>query len=244
MLSENIFLSVVIPAYNEETRIKGSLEKIHTYLDAQAYRHEIIVVDDGSTDNTVKLVKEAAQRIKGLKLIKNGKNRGKGFSIKNGFLNAKGEYLLFSDADLSTPIEELEKLIFWLKKGHDIVIGSRGLKESDIQIHQAWYRELMGKAFNLFVQAIAVPGIKDTQCGFKCLVRNAALAICKRQRIERFSFDIEMLYIAKKFGYKTKEVPICWFNNPHTKVSILKDGYRMCLDLIKIRINDLKGKYY
>jgi len=240
---ENTFLSVIIPAYNEEARIKNTLEKIHSYLKNQDYTYEIIIVNDGSTDNTWALVNEIAQKIKEVRILKNEKNRGKGFTIKKGFLNAKGKYLLFTDADLSTPIEEVEKLISWLKKGYDIAIGSRGLKESHIQIHQPWYRELAGKMFNLFVQAMAVPGIKDTQCGFKCFTQKAALEICERQKIEKFSFDVEMLYIGRKLGYKIKEVPICWFNNPHTKVNFLKDGYRMCLDLIKIRLNELKGMY-
>ncbi len=240
---ENTFLSVIIPAYNEEARIKNTLEKIHSYLKNQDYTYEIIIVNDGSTDNTWALVNEIAQKIKEVRILKNEKNRGKGFTIKKGFLNAKGKYLLFTDADLSTPIEEVEKLISWLKKGYDIAIGSRALKESHIQIHQPWYRELAGRIFNLFVQAMAVPGIKDTQCGFKCFTQKAALEICERQKIEKFSFDVEMLYIGRKLGYKIKEVPICWFNNPHTKVNFLKDGYRMCLDLIRIRLNELKGMY-
>jgi len=240
---ENTFLFVIIPAYNEEARIKNTLEKIHSYLKNQDYTYEIIIVNDGSTDNTWALVNEIAQKIKEVRILKNEKNRGKGFTIKKGFLNAKGKYLLFTDADLSTPIEEVEKLISWLKKGYDIAIGSRALKESHIQIHQPWYRELAGRIFNLFVQAMAVPGIKDTQCGFKCFTQKAALEICERQKIEKFSFDVEMLYIGRKLGYKIKEVPICWFNNPHTKVNFLKDGYRMCLDLIRIRLNELKGMY-
>lgn len=240
---ENTFLSVIIPAYNEEARIKNTLEKIHSYLKNQDYTYEIIIVNDGSTDNTWALVNEIAQKIKEVRILKNEKNRGKGFTIKKGFLNAKGKYLLFTDADLSTPIEEVKKLISWLKKGYDIAIGSRALKESHIQIHQPWYRELAGRIFNLFVQAMAVPGIKDTQCGFKCFAQKAALEICERQKIERFSFDVEMLYIGRRLGYKIKEVPICWFNNPHTKVNFLKDGYRMCLDLIRIRLNELKGMY-
>ena len=205
---ENTFLSVIIPAYNEEARIKNTLEKIHSYLKNQDYTYEIIIVNDGSTDNTWALVNEIAQKIKEVRILKNEKNRGKGFTIKKGFLNAKGKYLLFTDADLSTPIEEVEKLISWLKKGYDIAIGSRALKESHIQIHQPWYRELAGRIFNLFVQAMAVPGIKDTQCDFKCFSRKTAIEICERQKIEKFSFDVEMLYIGRRLGYKIKEVPI------------------------------------
>ena len=235
-MNEDIFLSIIIPAYNEERRIKSTLKRISNYLTSNGYRYEIIVVDDGSTDGTFSLVKRMKGEIKGLRIIKNMKNKGKGFSVKRGFLSARGRYMLFSDADLSTPIEEIEKLISWFNKGYDIVIGSRALKESHIQIHQPWYRELAGRIFNLFVQAMAVPGIKDTQCGFKCFSQKAALEICKRQRIERFSFDVEMLYIAKKLGYKIKEVPVRWFNNPQSKVSLLKDSFKMFFDLIRIRL--------
>lgn len=178
-----------------------------------------------------------------IRLIRNEINKGKGYSVKNGFLNSTGSYLLFSDADLSTPIEEVEKLVDSIDHGYDVAIGSRGLKESDIKIHQPMHREKMGKIFNFLVRAITIKGFSDTQCGFKCFKRKAALEICKRQQLERFSFDVEMLYIAKKLGYKIKEVPIQWFNNPNSRVSPVKDSIKMFLDLLKIRYNDFLGKY-
>jgi dolichyl-phosphate beta-glucosyltransferase len=170
-------------------------------------------------------------------------NRGKGFSVKNGFMHAKGKLLVFSDADLSTPIEEVSKLLNYYNEGYDVVIGSRGMKDSDIQIHQPWYRELMGRIFNFFVVLLAIHGFKDTQCGFKGFRREAALEICMRQRMEGFSFDVEMLYIAKKLGYRIKEVPIQWFDSPQTKVNTLKDSRKMFMDLLRVRINDWKGVY-
>lgn len=240
---EAILVSIVIPAYNEQERISLTLNKIQAYMKGRGLSYEIIVVDDGSTDNTAKLIEAANHKNQRIKLIMNGVNKGKGYSVKNGFMNASGQYLLFSDADLSTPIEEMEKLIAVIDNGFDGAVGSRGLEESDIQIHQPWYRETMGKIFNILVRSSALKGFKDTQCGFKCFARHAALEICNRQKIERFSFDVEMLYIAKKLGYRVKEVPVRWLNSPQTKVSAIKDSAKMFVDLLKIRIHDLLGKY-
>lgn len=242
-LMKPTFLSIVIPAFNEENRIEDTISRIQQYLDKQAYSSEIIVVDDGSYDNTTILVEKLALEMQNLILVKNGENKGKGYSVRNGFLHSSGQFLLFSDADLATPIEEIEKLLFHLNNGYEVAIGSRALKESDIQIHQPWHRETMGKVFNLLVRALIVGNFKDTQCGFKCFLRNAALEICKRQKMERFSFDVEMIYIAQKLGYKVREVPIQWFDCPHSKVNALKDSYKMFMDLMKIRINVLKGFY-
>lgn len=243
MRKKEFLLSVVVPAYNEENRIEKSLLRIYGYLRSQSYISEIIIVDDGSRDKTVEIVTKFIANIDNLRIIRNGRNRGKGFSVKNGLMHANGEFLLFSDADLSTPIEEVAKLLAYYREGYDIVIGSRGLKESDIQIHQLWYREFMGRIFNLFVVLLAVRGFKDTQCGFKGFSREAALEICKRQRMEGFSFDVEMLYIAKKLGYRIKEVPIQWFDSPQTKVNTLRDSRKMFMDLLRVRINDWKGLY-
>lgn len=239
----NTTISIVIPSYNEENRILSSLNNIQRYMDKHFPDYEIIVVDDGSTDNTIGVVTESMKKNPKLRLIRNKVNKGKGYSVKNGFLNSKGHYLLFSDADLSTPIGEIEKLMDFIDNHYDVAIGSRGLKESDIKIHQPIHRETMGKIFNLFVRALTIKEFKDTQCGFKLFKRKAALAICKRQQIERFSFDVEMLYIAKKLGYKIKEVPIQWFNSPNSRVNPIKDSMKMFIDLLKIRFNDLIGKY-
>jgi len=237
------YLSIIIPAYNEERRILNTIRTVESYLSEQSYPSEIIVVDDGSIDNTMKIVSKMRSDIENLRIVSNGTNRGKGFSVRNGFLNAKGKFLIFSDADLSTPIEEVEKLLQCLQEGFDVAIGSRGLKESDIRIRQPWHRERMGRVFNLIVRILTMGDFNDTQCGFKAFTTEAALNICEKQLLERFSFDVEMLYIAKKFGYKIKEVPIQWFDDPRSKVNNIRDSYQMFTDLIRIRINDFKGLY-
>ena len=236
-------LSVVIPAFNEERRLPATLERICRYFEDKDYLYEIVVVDDGSTDNTATCVSDYATKFESTRLVRNGVNRGKGYSVKNGFLQATGDYLLFSDADLSTPIEEIEKLLNYLREGYDVAIGSRALKESDIQVHQPWYREMMGKIFNILVRVLSIRGFKDTQCGFKCFTREAAMKVCRRQRLERFSFDVEMLYIAKKLGYKVKEVPVRWLNESETKVRAVRDSANMFFDLLRIRLNGIEKKY-
>jgi dolichyl-phosphate beta-glucosyltransferase len=236
-------LSVILPAYNEEKRIPGSLHKIVHYLNNSGYMYEIIVVDDGSTDHTLEVATAAAAACKNFRIIQNKTNRGKGYSVKTGVLQSKGDIILFSDTDLSTPIEELPKLLKCLEEGYDIAIGSRALPESEIRLHQARGREGMGRIFNFLVQALVIEGIQDTQCGFKCFKRRAAEAVFQRQRLTGFSFDVEILYLAKKLGYRIAEVPVVWSNSKETKVSILKDPLRMLLDLLKIRYFDFRGLY-
>ena len=236
-------LSVVIPVYNEEKRIGKTLDRALSYLNSSNYTYEIIVVNDGSTDNTAIIVRKFTERSKDVIFLESTINHGKGFSVRKGMLAARGQYVLFSDADLSTPIEEVEKLLDWLGKGYDIAIGSRGLRESEIQIRQPWYRESMGKIFNLFVQLITVKGIKDTQCGFKCFKREIIQDIFNKQAITHFSFDVELLWIAMKRGYKIKEIPVRWLNDTQSKVNPVADSTRMFYDLMKIRINDWKGIY-
>lgn len=236
-------LSVVIPAYNEEERIDNSLNTIIRYMENRGYRYEIIVVNDGSTDKTVDIVKNFSVRNKNINLILNEKNMGKGYSVKKGILESNGEYILFSDSDLSTPIEEIEKLIRYLQEDYDIAIGSRALPNSDVQIHQSFHRELMGKIFNLITRILTLMDIKDTQCGFKCFKKDAAKNIFRRQIINGFSFDVEILYIAKKLGYKIREVPVVWLNSNSTRVNLIKDSIRMFIDLLRIRINDYMGRY-
>jgi len=238
-----MFLSVVIPAYNEEHRIGGTLRTILAYLAQQPYTVEIIVVDDGSHDATACIVTSFCGKDPPVHLLQNGRNRGKGFSVRNGFLHACGEYLLFSDADLSTPIEEVEQLFAALREPCDIAIASRGLPGSRIEVHQPWYRENMGRVFNVLVRALAVPGIRDTQCGFKCFTREAALDICQRMTRERFGFDVEMLYLARRLGYRVREVPAVWRNSPQTRVHAVRDSASMAGDLLRIRWNDVRGRY-
>jgi dolichyl-phosphate beta-glucosyltransferase len=238
-----MYLSVVIPAYNEEQRIDKTLRVIHTYLQRQPYSSEIIVVDDGSQDGTVAIVRACDGWSTPVSVLQNGRNRGKGFSVRQGFLHAHGDYLLFSDADLSTPIEEVEKLFAALREPCDIAIGSRALVGSRVEVHQPWYREHMGRLFNVFVQALAVPGIRDTQCGFKCFRREASLAICQRMTIERFGFDVEMLYLARRLGYRVREVAVVWRNSPQTRVRVGRDSVSMLGDLWRVRWHDLRGRY-
>lgn len=236
----NLSLSVIIPAYNEENRIGKTLKKIIGYLERKKYDYEIILVDDGSKDKTIGVVKSLKN--KKVRILKNKHNLGKGGSVKNGMLAAKKDYLLFSDADLSTPIEELEKFEK-LKEKHDILIGSRALKESDIKIKQPFYRILMGKVFNFIVNIVVIWGIKDTQCGFKLFRKEAAKKIFSKQTFNGFSFDVELLFIAKKYGYSIKEIPVMWINSTESKVNALKDSIMMFIDLLKIRVNNLRGKY-
>lgn len=237
-------ISIIIPSYNEAKDLPETLEKIIKYLEACGRESfEIIVVDDGSNDDTVRIVSETASRDGRIRLLVNEINRGKGYSVRRGMLEARGRYILFTDADLSTPIGELDKLLECLKQGYDVVIGSRSLPGSEVRVHQPFYRELSGKIFNLLMRLLTGLPFSDTQCGFKCFRRKCAKEIFARQTIERFSFDVEDLYIAKKLGYRIKEAPVIWINSESTTVSFLKDSIRMFTDLLRIRINDLMGKY-
>jgi dolichyl-phosphate beta-glucosyltransferase len=238
-----MYLSVVIPAYNEALRIGNTLRVIRTYLQQQPFAAEIIVVDDGSQDGTAATVHALDVALPPVRVLRNDLNRGKGFSVRQGFLHADGEYLLFSDADLSTPIEEVEKLFVALREPCDIAIGSRALPESRVEVHQPRYREYMGRLFNLCVQMLAVPDIHDTQCGFKCFRREAALAICARMTTERFGFDVEMLYLARQLGYRVREVPVVWRHSPQSRVRVWQDPVSMLGDLLRIRWHNLWGRY-
>ncbi len=237
------FLSVIIPCYDEEKLIEDTLDTVTAYLSKKGYSHEIIVVDDGSRDDTVGIVGRFAEKCTRVKLLENGRNRGKGFSVRMGVLSASGEFVCFSDADLSTPIEEVEKLLHWIRRGFDIAIGSRGLKDSQVELHQPWWREMMGRTFNLFVRIMAVRGIKDTQCGFKCFRASVAADLFSRQMLDGFSFDVENLFIARKLGFSIKEVPIRWINRVESKVNPVTSSLQMLRDLFRIRLRDLLGGY-
>ena len=235
-------ISVVIPAYNESGRIRESLGKIIKFFKRHKLKNEIIVVDDGSKDDTIKVARAAMKDAKNSVLLENKKNMGKGCSVKRGMLKAKGDLLLFSDADLSTPIDELRKLIVYAGK-YDVIIASRALPGSNIVVRQPKARELLGKIFNLLVRIFLVRGVRDTQCGFKLFTKKAAGIIFKRQTVDGFAFDVELLYIAKKHGLKIKEVPVSWFNSKNTKLKVGIDSIRMFGGLLRIPVNNTKGKY-
>jgi dolichyl-phosphate beta-glucosyltransferase len=206
------------------------------------YSYEIIVIDDCSTDNTTGMVEGWAKANNPVVILRNEKHMGKGYSVRRGMLEGRGEFLFFSDADLSTPIEEIEKLMPWFRKGFDVVIGSRGLPDSNVVKHQPFYREKSGRIFNVLVQLLILRGIKDTQCGFKCFRRTAGQTIFQRQTLNGFCFDVEALFIASQSGYRIKEVPISWYNEKGTKVNFLTDSLKMFLDLLRIRIKFFLNK--
>ncbi len=240
---EDCFLSIVIPAYNEEKRLLSTLDQICKYLSRQNYPYEVIVVDDGSTDNTLQIARDFANSNGHIVVLTNGQNMGKGCTVRNGMLSAKGEYVFFTDADLSTPIEELEKCLPYLINSYDVVIGSRSLPGSVILVHQPWYREKMGKIFNFMVNMMLLNGIIDTQCGFKGFKREVVQKVFGRCKINGFSFDVEALYLSRKFNYKIKEIPIRWRNSTLSKVNPVKHSIQMFKDLLNIKIKDFKGCY-
>lgn len=231
-------VTIVIPSYNEEKRIGKTIRRIIRYMGDS--RYEIIVVDDGSDDRTREIVEKEGQDH--VKLIRNKTNKGKGYSVKKGIREARYPLVLFSDSDLATPIEELEKLKDYIRE-HDIAIASRYLPGSDIRLKQPLHRRLMARCFRFIVNVIAVRGFKDTQCGFKLFRTDVAKEIISHQRLSRYSFDVEILFIAKKKGYRITEVPVVWIDQAGSKVNPVKDSLAVFFDLFRIRINDIKGRY-
>jgi dolichyl-phosphate beta-glucosyltransferase len=222
-----VCLSVIIPAFNEERRLPETLAVVWTYLTAAIPEFEILVVDDGSLDNTAKVAKRFAADHKGVRVISYQPNRGKGRAVKVGMQEGRGEFMLFLDADLATPIEETGSLFKQLASGYDVAIGSRAVCGSQLLVRQPWYRELGGRTFNLVIQLFALPGIRDTQCGFKLFSRRAALEIFARCAEDGFGFDIEVLYLARRLGYKIAEVPVRWRHVGESKVRLIRDALRM-----------------
>jgi len=235
--------SIIIPAYNESARLGKTLDRVLAYVSAQPWDAEIIVVNDGSRDRTPDLVREYAERYPNLRLLENPGNRGKGYSVRNGMLNAGGEILLFSDADLSSPIEEAPKLFAAIQAGADIVIGSRWLNP-ELQTHrQSLLRQLYGRVFNLILRILLGLNFKDTQCGFKAFTRPAAQKVFPQQKVERWGFDPELLFLARKARLKVVEVGVAWAHDEGTRINPLRDGARMFGEVLNIRWNALTGKY-
>jgi len=232
------FISIVIPAYNEAERILPTIARIDEYCRLRFHGFEIIVVNDGSRDDTREVVLREKDKTASLRYEGYKPNKGKGYAIRRGVMISAGGIILVSDADLSTPIEEMEKLLAHYDAGCDIVIGSRALAESDIVVKQPWWRQFMGKTFNAFVRSLLSMNFKDTQCGFKLFSGACGRDIFGRASIDRFAYDVEILYLAQKAGFRIEEVPIRWLNSPASKVNPVTDSLQMLKDLIKLRLRN------
>jgi glycosyltransferase involved in cell wall biosynthesis len=238
------YLSIVIPAYNEALRIGSTLEKVRQYAETRNYPCELILVDDGSQDETPQILQVFQERHAKALILRNEPNRGKGFTVRRGVLEARGEFVLFTDADLSAPIEETNKLLAALEaSGADAAVGSRALDRRLIGVHQPWRREMAGRIFNLLVRLFTGLKIRDTQCGLKLFRRATTWRAFEWQRVTGFGFDPEVLFLIQYLGGKIVEVPVRWNDNPATKVHFLRDSTRMFLDLIRLRGRALAGRY-
>jgi len=235
------YISLVVPAYNEQGRLPGTLKRLREYLTRQRFTYEVLVVDDGSRDGTAALVEEAMADFPGLRLLREP-HRGKGHAVRQGMLAAKGRYVMFCDADFSMPVEEVPRFPEALQGPHSIAIGSREVKGAR-RIGEPRHRHLMGRVFNLIVRVLAVPGLQDTQCGFKCFTWEAAQRIFRAQVIDGFGFDVEVLYLARKMGLGITEVPISWYYSPSSRVDPIRDTIRMVSDVLQVRSNDRHGLY-
>ena len=252
MSNDRPLLSIVVPAYNEERRLPTTLDTIIAYLHSQDYPAELVIVDDGSSDGTVQVVERFMDRYPGLRLIRND-HRGKAYTVRTGVLAAKGQYVIFTDADLAVPIEETDKALAALMEGHDVVIGSREAPGAR-RYNEPFYRHLMGRVFNVIVRLVALPGLQDTQCGFKGLRRDVAQDLFRRLRLYGADagtikggavtgFDVELLFLARKRGYTIKEVPVQWYYGTGAKVNPLRDSWRNFNDVLQVRLNDWRGGY-
>lgn len=237
-------LSVIVPAFNEARRLGATLERVLAYLEGAGRPGELIVVDDGSRDGTAAVAEQSRGpgRVP-VRVLRSEQNHGKGWAVRRGMLAAEGDVRLMCDADLSTPIEEVERLEAWLGRGYEVAIASRALPDSDVRVHQAWWREAMGKTFNVLVRLLALRGFLDTQCGFKAFRAGAARAIFARTTLDGFSFDVEALLVARRLGYRIREVPVSWLNSPESKVHPIRDAAHMLADLVRLRCRDLDGSY-
>lgn len=236
----SIFLSIVIPAYNEESRLPGTLEQVFRFLEKQSFTSEVIVVENGSTDRTFEVAREFAKRHEKIRVLRT--ERGKGAAVKRGMLEAQGDYRFMCDADLSMPVEEISKFIPPALTDLDIAIASREAKGS-VRYNEPRYRHFGGRGINYIIQVLALPGLNDTQCGFKCFRAGVVQDIFDKQTLRGWSFDIELLFIARRRGYRVREIPIEWFYHPETKVNAIRDALRMIGDIFHIRVNALRGRY-
>lgn len=235
-------LSIIVPSYNEELRLPPSLGLIADYIKKTGLAAEVIVVDDGSNDQTAAVAETFRGRIRNLRVVANGENRGKGYSVRHGMIEARGDIVLFTDADLSAPIEEADKLIAAMGE-YDVAIGSRALDRKLISVHESRFREFAGIIFNKIVRIVLWLPFVDTQCGFKAFRRERCKIIFEQQRIERFGFDPELLYLARHHGLKSVEIPVRWAHSPATKINMMRDSIQMFVDVFTIRWNALLGRY-
>lgn len=239
--NQSPFLSIIIPAYNEESRLPQTLSKVAEFVEVQDYAVEVLIVDDGSVDNTAKIVAKFAAAHPVVRLLQ-AEHRGKGHAVKVGMLQARGEYAFLCDADLAMPITEISKFLPPVQNSYQVAIGSRE-GEGAIRYNEPVYRHVMGRVFNWLVKVMAVPGFEDTQCGFKCFHCSAKTDLFSHQTIDGFGFDVEVLYVAQKRGYNIIEVPIQWYYQRESKVHPLKDTLRMVRDMMLVRQNDRQGVY-
>lgn len=241
-MSDNYELSIIIPAYNEEKRIHKILEAIIKYETDSKRNVETIVVLDGTPDNTLGAAKKYEGKVKNLMIVDRKENKGKGYTVKEGMEKASGKYMLFCDADNSTPVEQVEKLLKYAED-YEVVIGSRYIEGSKLAVSQSFFRKMGGRVINLFIRMLAIPGVKDTQCGFKLFQNKAGKEIFKQVTFDRWSFDIEVLAIARKKKFKIKQVGITWYDDPHSTVNPIKDGLKMIRDSWQVRKNLITGIY-
>ena len=234
------FLSVIIPAHNEEHRLPDTLEQVFRFLAGQAFTSEVIIVENGSVDRTFEVAQGFAQKHESIRVIQS--ERGKGAAVKRGMLEAQGEYRFMCDADLSMPVDEIVKFIPPALEGFDIAIASREAKGA-VRYNEPAYRHLGGRGINFIIQTLILPGLNDTQCGFKCFRADVAKDVFSHQTLQGWSFDIELLYLARKRGYRIEEVPIHWYHHPETKVSAVRDAVQMIKDIFRIRANARRGLY-
>jgi dolichyl-phosphate beta-glucosyltransferase len=235
------FLSLIIPAHNEETRLPDTLRQVLEYADKQAYPIEVLVVENGSTDHTFQIAQDFAAHHPAIRVYQNNQ-RGKGRAVRQGMLAAQGEFRFMCDVDFSMPVEEIGKFLPPFQEGYDIAIASREAAGA-VRHGEPSYRHIIGRIYNGLIRILALPGLQDTQCGFKCFRGSVAVDLFKRQTLTGWSFDVEILFIARQLGYKIIELPIHWYYNPHSKINVLRDSFKMGVDLITIRLNGLRGVY-